>query len=190
MSRILLFPFKGDRNYVHGTSLFNEFSREAQQHGVDSGLVSISFRRMIYNPLCVLEVRPSSAEDAAVAHISGRAGESLVLCINEASERGGIVRQDFDEDYIACGAILGEKSIMLPRSSHSDRVEVLVALCKKMHQQCFSGAKKWVFSRYEGVFPLPALGRIELKITRQLGSRLTCSAVFFDEGKVGDIYFS
>ena len=51
-------------------------------------------------------------------------------------------------------------------------------------------SKKWVFSRYDGQFPIPEMDKVELRITKQVGTRLTCSDVLVNGEKIADMYFS
>ncbi len=59
-----------------------------------------------------------------------------------------------------------------------------------MHQTCIDDKKKWVFSRYDGQFPIPSPEKVELRIAKQVGTRLTCSDVIVNGQKIGDMYFS
>lgn len=190
MSEILKFVFKGNRNYVQGTNLFNALVHAADQRGLPEGRINVSFKHMINNPLCVLEERSLTADDSVAARITGKNGEKLSLCINEAPETEIADRQEFDESEVCRGAVLGEKSIVQENPQHQDRIELLVSLCKKMHQKCIDDSKKWIFSRYDGQFPIPASDKVELRITKQVGTRLTCSEVLVDGEKIGDMYFS
>ena len=190
MSEVLRFVFKGNRNYVHGTSLFNAVIEAAGQRGVAEGRINLSFKHMIPNPVCLLEERAPTAADAVVAKIAGPDGQGYALCINAASESEEPVRQAFDEADVCRGAIVGDKSVVQRQPHHRDRIEVLVSLCKKMHQASVDSSKKWVFSRYDGRFPIPALENVELRITRQVGARLTCSDVLINGEKIADMYFS
>jgi hypothetical protein len=190
MSEILKFVFKGNRDYVQGTSLFNALVHAAGQRGLTEGRINVSFKHVINNPLCVLEQRSPTSEDSVAARISGKNGDSVALCINEALETEIADRQEFDEPEVCRGAVLGEKSIVQENPYHQDRIELLVSLCKKMHLECIDDSKKWVFSRYDGRFPIPALNKVELRITKQVGTRLTCSEVLVNGEKIGDMYFS
>jgi len=190
MSEILKFVFKGGRNYVHGTSLFNALVQAAEQRGLAEGTINVSFKHMIRKPVCVLAQRLPNTEDAVVASLSPVGAESVTLCINEASEAEEADRQEFDEAEVCRGAVLGDKHIVHENPCHQDRIELLVSLCKKMHKECIDGSKKWVFSRYEGRFPIPVPEKVELRITKQVGTRLTCSDVLVNDQKIGNMYFS
>lgn len=190
MSEVLKFVFKGNRNYVQGTSLFNALVDAAGQRGLSEGKINVSFKHMIHNPVCILEERAPTAADSVVAKIVGSQGGSHSLCINAATETEEAVRQDFDEPEACRGSIIGDKSIVQNDPHHTDRIELLVSLCKKMHLECIDSTKKWVFSRYDGQFPIPAMNKVELRITKQVGSRLTSSDVLINGEKIADMYFS
>lgn len=190
MSERMKFIYKGNRSYVHGTSLFNALEQAAKQRGLVEGKINVTFKQMIINPICVLEQRSSNVNDSVVANFSNPSGEDLVLCINEASETILAERQQYNETEVCKGAMLGNNSIMLEKTQHIDKIEVLVSLCKKMHKECINNSKKWVFSRYDGCFPIPTLDKVEIKVTKKVGTRLTCSDVIVCGKKIGNIYFS
>ncbi|WP_379865426.1 hypothetical protein [Marinobacter sp. M5B] len=190
MSEVLKFVFKGNRNYIQGTSLFNALVEVADQRGLAECNINVSFKHMIHNPVCILEERAPTAADAVVAKITEPDGESYSLCINAAIETEEAVRQGFDEPEACRGSIVGDRSIVQNNPHHADRIELLVSLCKKMHQHCVDSSKKWLFSRYDGRLPIPAMDKVELRITRQVGTRLTCSDVLVNGEKIADMYFS
>lgn len=190
MSEVLKFAFKGNRDYVHGTSLFNALACAASQQGLAHGKIDVSFKHMIRNPVCVLEQRSPMSEDSVVARVSGQNDEHFVLCLNEASQTETADRQEFDEPEVCRGAVIGDKCIVQENPHHHDRIELLVSLCKKMHQECIDSSKRWVFSRYDGQFPIPTLGKVELQISKQIGTRLTCSDVLVNDQKIATMYFS
>lgn len=190
MPEMLKFTLKGNRNYVQGTSLFNAFVETAKKHGFTDGKISVSFKHMIHNPLCALDVREPIASDSAVAYVSSHSGEKISFCINESKETEIAERQPFNEHEVCAGAIVSQNSIFQEKPCHKDRIELLVSLCKKMHQECIDSSKKWVFSRYDGEFPIPKPESVELKITKQVGKNLTRSDVLVNGQKIGDMYFS
>lgn len=184
------FVFKGSRDYVQGTSLFNAVVEAAKERGCAEGTLNVSFKRMIYNPVCRIEQRTPNAEDAVVAKFVCDGDSAFTLAVNEAPETGEAKRQEFDEPEVCRGAVTGDKRITQDQPHHKDLIELLVSLCKKMHQECVDSSKKWVFSRYEGQFPIPEPKNVELVIIKQVGTRLTSSDVLINGTKIGNIYFS
>lgn len=190
MLETLKFSFKGDRSYVHGTSIFDAIVHAASQRGVTNGKINIFFKKKVYNPICVLEERTPTPKDSIYAEIDGYHGKSIILCINESSDTSEAGRQEYNEQEICQGAILEGNSITQNDIHHSNSIELLVALCKTLHQNLYGTSKKWVFSRYEGQFPVPKINKAELKIVKKLGARLTCSEVKVNDQTIGHIYFS
>lgn len=190
MRKHLCFPFKGSREYVQGTSLFNAVIQTAEDIGLTTGTVSLSFKDMIHSPECILEQRAPTADDAVVAKISVSDSDDITLCINSAQTLTDARRDTFDEAEACRGAEVGDMSIKQINPHHQDRIELLVSLCKMMHLECIDNSKKWVFSRYNGLFPIPCPQEVELRITKQVGTRLTCSDVIVNGCKIGDMYFS
>lgn len=190
MAEKIKFVFKGNRDYVHGTSLFNSLVHAARERGCSYGRINVSFKKMIRSPLCLLEQREPTANDTVVAKILGPAGRELSLVLNEVSEEGVVERQEFDESKVCHGAVVGDNRITQIRPHHENLIELLVSLCKRMHQECLDTSKKWVFSRYDGQFPIPEPEKVELAITKRVGTRLTCSDVFVNDKQIGNVYFS
>lgn len=184
------FPFKGARNYVHGTSVFDEIERYLVGQGFLGGDVDLTFRHMMLTPDCILEVRSARADDSVVAKVSLHEGGGFTLCLNPDNSGSEVERIEYDENEICKGAVINGAAIVSLLSEGYSDVEVMVALCKKLHQEYFDTEKKWVFSRFKGRVPL-AFGReVELRIVKCVGTKLTCSEVFSSGQKVGEIYFS
>lgn len=189
-NEIIQFPFKGDRTYVHGTSLLSFLIKKSQDTGIQTGRIDVSFKNMIHNPTCILHQRTATKEDSVSAKITGPSAEILNFCITEASSPSTPSKVIFDEVKITTGATIKDKRIIQDPIHHPDMIEVMVALCKKMHQECIDKTKKWVFSRYDGIFPIPHSHHIEIAIKKQIGTRLTCSTIHINGELIGNIYFS
>lgn len=190
MHHELEFPLKGKRNYVHGTSLFNAIVSIARDEGFSSGRANISFKHMLENTLCTVEHRKPTASDAVAAELQADDGSRLHLCINPAERKGAVQREEYDEAAICRGSALGERSIALDGATHDDAIEIVVSLCKKMHLDLVDDSRKWVFSRYLGAFPLPPIKHLEIIISKQVGTHLTCNEVRVAGKKIGEVFFS
>jgi hypothetical protein len=184
------FPMKGSRQYVHGTSILNAFVDAARSAGLGRGRIDVTFRKVVSNPDCVILARASQPSDSAVAVVTGVDGDATTFCLEPAEATGQVVRVEYDEEQVCRGAVIDGGSISVRESAHPDEIELLVALCKRLHQSYFEGEKKWLFSRYHGRYPLALGGDIKLTITKNIGTKLTCSEVFSAGDKVGDIFFS
>lgn len=185
-----VFPFKGGRAYVQGPSIFDGITKYAMSQGCSDSEIDIAFRKMILNPACRLEIRPAQADDNVVASISRPEGDKLVICLNPEAEMAEPVRLEYDEARIGKAARIDGPTITSVRTPGYSDMEIMVALCKKLHQAHLTAEKKWIFSRFKGRIPLDLEEDIELRIVRAIGTRLTCSEVYTAGSKVGEIYFS
>lgn len=191
MKKEIPFPFKGNRDYVHGTSLFNAIVKSLAEQGIETGVLDVSFRKMVYSPVCIIENRNFQLEDAVTALARSSEGDKAVsLVLYEADSSEDPVRVEFDEDAACEGALVDGLSIVIMDPKHNDLIELVVSLCKKLHLAVVDDSKKWVFSRYLGQFPIPAAKKIEIKIVKQVGVRLTKSDVLVNDEKIADLFFS
>jgi hypothetical protein len=184
------FPLKGARQYVQGASIFNAFVRAAKTMGHAQGSIDISFKKIVSNPDCLIQARVSQPEDACVALVVGLDGSKTTFCLVSAGLQGQVSRVEYDERAVCSGASIDGCSISVRNAAHQDQIELLIALCKKLHQAYFPIDKKWLFSRYKGRFPLELSGDVKIAIAKNIGSKLTCSDVFSSGTKVGEIFFS
>lgn len=173
ISQTFLLPFKGHRDYVHGTSLFDSVVSVARNRGIASGRVDLAFHRMLRNPLCVIEERAPLRDDAAVARIESECGECIELVINPSTVAGEVSRVPYDEERICEPSVLSAKGIWLAGTDHDSAIEVAVALCKRMHQRLVDDERKWMFARYQGLFPIPGKLEYRLGLQNNFGTKLT-----------------
>ena len=90
----------------------------------------------------------------------------------------------------SAGALVDGNSITLVNPKHKDLIELVVSLCKKLHLEVVADSKKWVFSRYLGQFPIPEAKKVEIRIVKQVGVKLTKSDVLVNDEKIADLFFS
>lgn len=191
MKKEIPFFFKGNRDYVQGTSLFNAVVNSLSDQGIEAGVLDVSFRKMVYSPMCVIENRNFQSDDAVTALARrGKDDKAVSLVLYEADSSEDPVRVEFDEEAVCQGAHIDGSSITLVSPKHEDLIELVVSLCKKLHQKVVADNKKWVFSRYLGQFPIPEAKKIEIKIVKQVGVKLTKSNVLINDEKIADLFFS
>ncbi len=185
------FPFKGNRDYIQGTSVFNAIVTFSQQIGIKQGTIDINFKAMIESPNCVIELRAAQSDDAVSANIScAQSGKKISLVVNPSSITSPMHRVKYDETNICKNSDVSELTISQKNLSHEDRIELVVALCKKLHIETIDHNKKWIFSRYKGEFPILIDKELRLNVVKRVGTRLTCSDVLADNKKIAQIFFS
>lgn len=187
----MIFPLKGSRDYVHGTSIFDELVRSLPSLGLEESQVDLAFHRMIYDSICRVEIRDAIPGDSVVAKFTTIQGDQVVVCLNGAESDNVAERVPYDEETLARQASIQNGSICSAVVDGYSDVEHMVALCKRLHLEHYQGeAKRWVFSRYRGIIPLHLDGDVRITIVKSIGARLTCSEVFTAGRKLGEIYFS
>ncbi|MDX1409553.1 MAG: hypothetical protein R3330_15505, partial [Saprospiraceae bacterium] len=106
MNYELVFPFKGERDYVHGTSIFNAFVELAmQQLGITNGFMDLIDRALIYNSNCLVREMKPGMSDAVTVVISSTSGQSREFVLNPATEAGPTERVRYDEEAICRNSI-------------------------------------------------------------------------------------
>lgn len=190
------FKFKGGRDYIHGTDLYDAMIAQARKDGFDSdGKIQFSIHKMLryQSRLCGGPDPQASAQKEAPAKmkIVSSLGKEWSYWIEEGSEKIE-ERYPFNEDEIVAAGRLEENSISLKASTGFRPIEECVALTKGLHNKIFSEARgKWVFTRLdldrdfesETIYPL----KIENRVFR---GKLTRSLISFNNRNSGSIYFS
>lgn len=186
------FPLKGTRDYVHGTSIFDELERMLTTLERPHTQIDLAFHQMIHSTTCSFEFRAVQTGDSAVAKLVEEQDGGLIVCINAVDEAHcPPIRTSYDEDAISNQAEIEGATIRSSLIEGYSNSEIMIALCKRLHHEHFKeGCRRWVFSRYRGNIPLALEGNITITIAKSIGTRLTCSEIFTAKHKVGDIYFS
>jgi len=117
---------------------------------------------------------------------------SSTFCLNPeaAPSNGQGDRAPYDEENIVSDFTIKNKKIYATKNEAFTDSENIVAMCKKLHLAKLSQEKKWIFSRFVGRVPLNLGRSLELEVVKNIGIKLTCSELYSDGEKVGEIYFS
>ncbi|MEW6133717.1 MAG: hypothetical protein AB1591_11235 [Pseudomonadota bacterium] len=192
--QIMNFQYKGSRDYIHGTDIFNETlawlsGRKGEVRDIDFTFHRVAAKqlKLVPGPL------PEGVEPvAACAFKSAEGREKAYLVETEQAVAG---RYPYDEDEIV-GAMAfdldGRKATLRAQTGYSD-IEVWVAMTKALHYKVFPQLEgKWLFVR--GRFPAyerhTAAQERVLAIAASFNDKLTRSEAWQDGVKVGEIFFS
>lgn len=191
----LAFKFKGGRNYVHGTDLFNQMSELAEQEKISlTGRIQMSIHRMMHENLTAYWIEENMIENPAAIFTFTDGDSREVIALRE---NGGAVegRYAYDEESIVEQAEIIDQEIVHRNAAGLDytNIEKVVALNKVHLQSLFlENAGKWIFSKLnvsEG-FKNSSVESIKIELKKRIGLRLTKSYIYFDNHHVGEIYFS
>ena len=190
------FKFKGSRDYVHGTDIFNKLLTELRGlgHSLPDRIV-FSMHKIMHSNLTAYLGSPDEmpADKAAFCMFETNGERSVIGLFENGKEVIG--RYAYDEDAIVAGCDMTDSGLTLEsaRRHPYTNVEKVVALNKSYMTQRFpENDGKWVFSKLQviGDFAIAEPEEIRLVLIGNIGVRMTRTEIRFDEKVVGEIYFS
>ncbi len=198
--RRLHLAFKGNRDYVHGTTMFDEAARCLSDVG-HTQLTDVEFLiHKMANTHLRLHVGPQqagapTADDIAVMRFVAQGQPMQARLKSDAGVPE--LRVPYDESQIThrCEVDAAARCIRLARDVPGfSQIEVLVSMCKALHLAVLDKPQgtNWVFCRWESPeWPLRAgLHGVSMALKQTLGTRLTRTEVESNGHPIGQIYFS
>ena len=194
------FCFKGSRDYVHGTDMFNkiiELNKE-RFNGADFIDIDMNVRSIARTNMNMFELQSfnndSSKPVNASFSINVNENRTNVLLV----ENGEAIycRYEYNEEEIEDVAVVDieEKSIILSNFSEHTLIEKIVAVNKKLLNSLFPNhGGKWYFTKIKlrGLnLNTPVSATIKLVFKKNLDFKLTDTIIFVEGEQVGNIYFS
>ena len=190
------FRFKGRRDYIHGTDMFNAMLDTCRSVG-ELRNIRFSVHEFVHAPVCRLWIANSKDEVSGVDGVRARCQIEVNGSVHwmALTELGGDQltggRYEYDEDGIVSLCRISEDGISLIHESPYTFIENIVAMNKHMHQQMFPEAPgKWIFTRVDLDQDCDAKANLSLKFRHNMNFRLTKSDILVDGQKIGDLYFS
>lgn len=190
--------FKGSRDYLHGTDMFNAICRELPADTISSpkAPLKLAIHRVAQTQcdLLLLDSGEQAAKPASlVAEFAFKSsGKDIIGWLVETG-RAVEGRYPYDEKTIEGLCVIEGESIEIKGESGFTPIEVAVCMTKTLHYRLYPIAQgKWVFTKLELIRSFDAkdaaLFRIEAK--HNLNNRLTKSSILVNGDAVGNIYFS
>jgi hypothetical protein len=198
-SKTLLFDFKGQRNYVHGTDMLNQtFAAVCEVLHVSSiSDMRFTIMRMTSHNLVAETGSDEVAHDPnqLVATLGFSAlGRRWMTAIKEDSSTPE-TRRAYNEEFVTevCRFEFDSAAIIQFEKSPFTVIETIVAMTKALHTRHFADAPgRWVFCRFDSVaWPLePDARGLKVMFRNAIGTRLTRCEVSYPDIVFGDVYFS
>ena len=189
MREFLKFCFKGSRNYLHSTDVFNTLLNLV---GKDIKNINFSFYKRTNKNIILTDEKPSSKE-SLVFTFSFYKGEKVVNFYGLESEQVINCRYPYEESIIVKEVSLDftYKCGSLKSLTKYSFIEHLVALTKTIHLNFFPNYKgKWFFAKMH-LFEIPTdFFPLKFCLNQHLGTRLTQSSIHINNSFGGWIYFS
>jgi hypothetical protein len=192
--QLMQLKFKGLREYVHGTDMFNETLDWLSAEKGEIKDIDFALHRVATHQLKVIlgDVPPEERPVAVCAFTSGGVRERAYLMETDVDITE---RYPYPEDEIVSSLAFdttGRKGVLQGDSGYSD-IEIWVAMCKAVHLKTLPQLSgKWLFARARFPRYENHAGAHErtLTIAATFNEKLTRSEVVLDGEKVGEIYFS
>jgi hypothetical protein len=199
-STAIHFCFKGERDYVHGTDIFNKTMQAVASHdqGSQFDQVDMVIRGITRHHMDLYAETDAPADKAAKVTISLNAGNErigLVLMENDESIQCNYA---YAEHEIISAAKLdkGKQQIELNNFSGHTLIEKIVALNKGLLHGLYPEAPgKWYFTRIKiSAYKLFGLAgddvKLHLSLKQNLQFKLTNTIFYINDHFAGNIYFS
>jgi hypothetical protein len=185
MEKFLKFCFKGGRNYLHSTDVFN---RLLKLFNGDIENINFSFYRITNKNILLKDFLDEKlnlvflfefTQNGEKKHYFGFEAEKPIDC-----------RYEYNEDSITEDAFIQKNCAILERKSSYSFIEHLVALTKFLHLNLFPKKGKWYFARLQLERVPNNFIPLKVCLNQNLGSKLTVSNIYIGETPIGKIYFS
>lgn len=182
-------PFRGSRDYVHSTSLYDAISEKLNIS--DMWLGSLKINRFT-SQQCMLSMHNNHGSQA-VGQISIVSSDNKTIAYIIETENSIAERVAFDEAHITNTANIADETISNKWLQDISFIDQCVSLTKKLHEQTLPTTEgKWVFTAINTntntYKKKPA--NISIQIDKKLGDRMTRSLVFLDSEQIGHIDFA
>jgi hypothetical protein len=172
------FRFRGQRRYLHSTSLFDDL---LQRRGAAAMPVDMKFHQRTARQVRYMEALPSSNEP--VAEWSDAAGKLYVLPREETITE----IEPYDESALISMLALEGKTVSVPATTPGfSRIEAIIAGFKHLMQQARPTDKKYVFVRIR-LDRMPQ-GTFKIRYARDLGAFFQ-GDILVDGEALGHIFF-
>jgi hypothetical protein len=181
--------FKGVRDYLHGTDIFDKL---VELSGAEKD-IKLRINKIIRNGLVALPGIARGDQNtplSAMFSFEDDGGQKFIG-LREDPAIKILDRYPYDEDVISTAAHLGDQTITLDIDSEHSFIELIVILNKTLLTKVLAqNTRKWMFTRVE-IDNLPRqLDKITMKYSDSIGARLVKSSIAVNGDHIGHIYFS
>lgn len=191
--------FKGERTYVHGTSLYETALQGAAAtgFGTPDGPFTLDLRRRLASGACFhfhdAESVPPAPENA-VAGFNLSCGGRKVSGWVEPTETPVTRRISYDEGLIRNATAIAGETIRLTGLPPFQPFEICAAMAVQLHNTLFPPApgERWMLTQVKLARPLAEtdLAGLRLNFQRRLGERVTRTSVAVsDQSPLGTLTF-
>ncbi|OCX43564.1 hypothetical protein A7X81_00985 [Campylobacter ornithocola] len=193
MEKELEFNFKGSRDYIQGTDIYNTILFLYKDNIVSN--FEISFHNIAHNNLILSDIKPNDLKD--LRFVCNFTTKNSSLCylygLDNPLSKPTLSKPYLEENIIENTIIdYTQKSIILSNPSDFTYIEEIVALNKHLLTKIFPEVKgKWYFSKLQlQNIPLDKSYPIKIIFKSNFNFLIVKSEIYTKDDFVGFIYFS
>jgi hypothetical protein len=188
----LEFCFKGSRNYVHGTDIFNKVIKQLKNEMLNKK-IDLSFHGIARTNIDLVNEKPDNEKliKFAIKFINKDNKKEVMYGIENGKKIE--CRYEYPEEniYNLSNLNLEKKEVVLNKDTSFSFIENIVALNKYLLVNLFSNAHgKWYFTRLQLKENIDSNYPLKLILKGSFNLKLTKTEIFVDNKSVGFIYFS
>lgn len=194
----LHFRYKGGRDYVHGTDMYNTIVERisAANPEVAGGTFTMTIHDIVRGQ-CQLAYsdwtdQASKPENSKVEFSFASGATRIIGWLMETAE-AVTERYEYPESEIIQKCFVDGKTVKIDGETPYSAIEVLVAINKHLHLSVLpNAAGKWFFTRLEldRLLRPEDASRFRLELVKNMHNRLTKSEILSDGQRIGHIFFS
>ncbi|HYF03367.1 MAG TPA: hypothetical protein VEC36_08320 [Patescibacteria group bacterium] len=187
MNKIYQFPFLGNRQYLHGTTLFDSL-RTLVPKGAS---VHFKISEMIESDCVEITDSEKDVRPNAVLYWKSATNEGRISIYAQLASKE-IQRQEYDEQSIDKQVIISEKEAVFSGISPYSFIATIIPIHKKLLKNCIQPEQpgQWFFTRLVLDTIPESFQHVTLKFIAVIGKQLAKSEIAVDGGRIGEMYFS
>jgi hypothetical protein len=195
---LLNFKFKGDRKYIQGPDIYNRVLEHLYIKNYAVKNIDLSFHKIaghhLQGKLFTANDAPSNASDAvSIFKFMDNENETYIIYLFETNDAVTEQAEYYEGKIVDPSTInISDKSISLSSATSYTNIEKIVALNKALLNKLLPDPGKWYFTKLtiNGDINKEVSAKITLVLTKNIGSKITKTQIFFDEKEKGYVYFS
>ena len=184
------FCFKGNRNYVHGTDIFNKLI-ELFGNELNGKKIDLSFHGIAKTNLDLIADKP--AEELIKFVFKYKDTTESCTWYGIENHKKIDCRYEYPEEKIYKLSVIDKKAqrVSLENETGFTFIENIVALNKYLLQNLYNNLNgKWYFTRLQMESIPFRSSPVALELQANFNFKLTKSAIFYNKKNIGYIYFS
>lgn len=195
----IVFKFKGERHYVHGTDIYSAVEKflNSEFDSTKIGLLDLAFHKQASKNLILesSEQLPKHLDQNICVSVKFNYEKKVHYLFLKESNNQVVNRYDFLDSDITSKGIYDKDGncAQIKILANFSLIENIVILNKGLHENIFpENNKKWLFARLvlDNFNTELKAKTLKLRLKRNFQFKLTKTEILLDDIRLGDIYFA